>query len=87
MREDGLIGQDRHEDYIRALAFELPPAHERPAAAERLAQLVVEADHHLATGFLSTSLLLPSLDAHGYAETAYRVVMQTTTPSLLHQVE
>lgn len=87
VREDGLIGQNRQEDYIRALAFELLPAHERPAAAERLAQLVAEADHHLATGFLSTSLLLPTLGAHGYAETAYRVLMQTTTPSWLHQVE
>lgn len=69
-----------------ALRFGLSPAAEQPAVAERLAVLVAEAGDHLATGFLGTPLLLPSLAEHGYLDAAYRVLLQTTPPSWLYPV-
>ncbi len=79
------IGDDKQDDYVRALAFDLlPPAHRAPAAA-RLAQLVETAGFHLGTGFLSTPMLLATLVEAGYTDTAYRVLQQTTTPSWLAQ--
>ncbi|MFT4030113.1 MAG: family 78 glycoside hydrolase catalytic domain [Protaetiibacter sp.] len=80
------IGDDKQDDYVRALAFELleDPARER--AAERLAELVEAAGFHLGTGFLSTPMLLPALVDAGYPEHAMRILLQDTTPSWLAQI-
>ncbi|AFR49449.1 alpha-L-rhamnosidase [Gordonia sp. KTR9] len=83
---DGRIGIDRQDDYVRALAFGLLDEQERPAAAARLAGLVIAADYHLGTGFLSTPMLLDTLRDNGYADVAYRLLLQETTPSWLDQV-
>jgi len=81
------IGDDKQDDYVRGLAFELLLPSERPAAAARLAELVEQADYHLGTGFLSTPMLLGTLADAGYAEHAFRILMQTTAPSWLGQIE
>lgn len=64
-----------------ALAFDVLPAPDRQAAADRLARDVVERDHHLSTGALATKYLLPQLTRYGHVETAVRVATQTTFPS------
>jgi alpha-L-rhamnosidase len=87
IRTDGRIGQDRQDDYVRALAFDLLDVHEQPAAVERLVALIEANDHHLDTGFLSTPMLLPTLARHGRADVAYRLLLQTTNPSWLGQIE
>jgi alpha-L-rhamnosidase len=81
------IGDDRQDDYVRALAFDLLPEGQRGAAAGRLAELVEAKDYHLGTGFLSTPLLLPVLARFGRPDLAYRLLLQDTSPSWLHQVE
>lgn len=80
------IGEDRQDDYVRALAFDLLPEPERPRAAARLVELIEAKDDHLDTGFLSTSMLLPVLCAHGRPDVAYRLLMQDTAPSWLFPV-
>jgi alpha-L-rhamnosidase len=59
VREDGTLAVQTQASHVRALAFGLVPSESRPAVASRLAGLVAEAGGHLATGFLSTSYLLP----------------------------
>jgi alpha-L-rhamnosidase len=81
------IGDDKQDDYVRALAFELLLPEQRAAAVDRLVELVVAADHHLGTGFLSTPMLLSVLADNGRADVAYRVLLQTTQPSWLGQIE
>jgi len=81
------IGEDKQDDYVRALAFDLLPPEQRQPAADRLAELVRDAGFHLGTGFLSTPMLLPALADSGHADVAFRVLMQTASPSWLHQVE
>ncbi|WP_394941446.1 family 78 glycoside hydrolase catalytic domain [Psychromicrobium sp. YIM B11713] len=81
------IGEDKQDEYVRALAFDLLLPEQRSAAVQRLVQLITEADDHLGTGFLSTPLLLSTLADEGYSEVAYRILLQTTVPSWLGQIE
>ncbi|MFF5965129.1 family 78 glycoside hydrolase catalytic domain [Streptomyces collinus] len=81
------IGEDKQDDYVRALAFGLLPDEQRPAAAARLVELIEEAGDHLGTGFLSTPMLLPTLVDAGRADVALRLLFQTSSPSWLAQIE
>ncbi|MBI4900175.1 MAG: alpha-L-rhamnosidase, partial [Actinobacteria bacterium] len=88
VRSDGArIGEDKQDDYVRALAFDLLLVEERALAAGRLVELIDHAEGHLGTGFLSTSLLLPVLVDAGHPDVAYRLLFQTTQPSWLAQIE
>jgi alpha-L-rhamnosidase len=80
------IGDDKQDDYVRALAFDLLTPEQRPRAAARLVELVELAGFHLGTGFLSTPMLLDTLVDAGHEDIAYRVLLQTTAPSWLDQV-
>ncbi|MFF5967914.1 family 78 glycoside hydrolase catalytic domain [Streptomyces collinus] len=86
-RGGSLIGEDKQDDYVRALAFDLLPKEQRAAAATRLVELIEQAGDHLGTGFLSTPMLLPTLVAAGHADVARRLLFQTTSPSWLAQIE
>jgi alpha-L-rhamnosidase len=87
VRDDDRIGEDRQDDYVRALAFDLLPPEARPAAVARLAELVEANGCHLDTGFLSTPMLLDVLVRGSRADLAVRLLLQTTNPSWLHQIE
>lgn len=81
------VGDDKQDDYVRALAFDLLPENQRGAALARLVELIEANGDHLATGFLSTPMLLPVLTRFGRADVAYRLLLQRTSPSWLYQVE
>lgn len=87
VRPDGRIGDDRQDDYVRALTFELLPPQQRQAAFDRLVRLIEAAGDHLDTGFLSTPMLLPLLAEYGRPDLSYRLLMQTSNPSWLYQIE
>ena len=84
---DDRIGDDKQDDYVRALAFDLLTPEQRPHALKRLVELIAAAGDHLGTGFLSTPLLLPTLAANGRQDIAYRLLLQTSSPSWLYQIE
>lgn len=84
---DGQIGTGLQDDYVRALAFDLLPDKDRLSALSRLLKLIEKSEDHLATGFLSTPMLLPVLARFGRADVAYRLLLQTTAPSWLGMVE
>lgn len=44
-------------------------------------------DYHLNTGFLSTPFLCKVLSEHGYADTAYRLLLQDICPGWLYAVK
>ncbi|KAH4918501.1 hypothetical protein HBI57_206910 [Parastagonospora nodorum] len=81
------IAEDYQDDYVRALAFNLIEPEQKPAALERLVELIAQAGYHLKTGFMSTGLLLPVLAKYGRADIAYRLLMQDTMPSWLYLVQ
>jgi alpha-L-rhamnosidase len=86
IQEDGSILGDRQAPNVRVLAFGLADEARKQAVADRLAQLVVEKDYHLNTGFLSTPFILPVLAEHGYTDIAFRLLEQETCPSWLYAV-
>jgi alpha-L-rhamnosidase len=87
LRDDGRrIGDDKQDDYVRAIAFDLLSTEEKKLAIDRLAQLIEKADFHVGTGFLSTTLLLPVLADNGRADLAFRLLFQETHPSWLYMV-
>lgn len=87
VRADGSIGADKQDDYVRAIAFGLLDEHEVPAALGRLLAKIEGNGHHLGTGFLSTPMLLEVLADHGHEDVVWRLLLQTSNPSWLHQVE
>jgi alpha-L-rhamnosidase len=73
-----------------ALAIEFglaPDDASRQHLGDALAQLVRDADDHLATGFLGTPLLLPALTRTGHLDVAYDLLHQDTCPSWLYPVK
>src|SRR5699024_3011795 len=80
------IADDHQDDYVRGLAFDLLESEQRPAAADRLVELITANGDHLATGFLSTPLLLHTLVDAGHSDIAYRALMQQSSPSWLAQI-
>jgi alpha-L-rhamnosidase len=83
----GRLTPDTQANHVRALAFDLVPTDTRPLVAQRLVELIDEADHHLATGFLSTPYLLPVLADTGHLDVAYALLFQDSEPSWLVMVD
>ncbi len=54
---------------------------EIPKAAAHLAELVKEKDYHLDCGILGTKYIFSSLSENGYADVAYRMVVNPAMPS------
>ena len=85
--DNGKITSDRQCEYVRAIAFALLGEEESQAAADTLNRMVVENGYHLNTGFLSTPFLCEVLAKYGYADTAYKLLLQDTAPSWLYEVK
>ena len=85
-RPDGRLIPDTQATYVRALAFDLLPEAQRPAAARRLAELIRANDYHIGTGFLATPDLCHVLTQFGYLDEAYRLLLQEEQPSWLYPV-
>ncbi|GMK39125.1 alfa-L-rhamnosidase [Paenibacillus sp. CCS19] len=87
IQENGLLLDGRQAPNVRTLAFDLAEEDKRQAVADKLAQLVMEQDYHLNTGFLSTPFILHVLADHGHEDIAYRLLEQDTCPSWLYAVQ
>ena len=83
---DGRLTAETQTAYAMALGFGLLPPEARPAAGDRLADLVKAADTHLATGFLGTPLVMPALSDNGHHELACQLLQQDSYPSWLFEV-
>ena len=85
--KNGVITSKRQAEFVRPIAFGLLEEAESQAAADRLAELVARNGYHLNTGFLSTPFLCRVLSDYGHTDTAYRLLLQDTTPSWLYPVK
>jgi alpha-L-rhamnosidase len=72
---------DTQTTYVLALHMNLLPEAMRPLAAKRLVDLIAANGWRLGTGFLGTPYLLESLADTGYADVAYRLLLNTEYPS------
>lgn len=83
----GNLLKDFQTGYVLPLYFDMEQGENRKTMAANLNRLVAEKDYHLSTGFTGTPYLLFALADNGYADTAYRVLMQDTCPSWLYCVK
>jgi alpha-L-rhamnosidase len=78
---------DTQAGYVLALHMNLLPDELRAKAAKKLVDKI-EANHGLlGTGFLGTPYLLEELTKAGYAEEAYKLLLNTEYPSWGYQLE
>ncbi len=81
INEDGSIDCWLQSAYTLGLAFDLYPENLKEAGASCLNSAVEFNEYHLNTGFVATPHLLQTLCDYGYADTAYKMIQQTTYPS------
>jgi len=84
---NGLISSDTQTAYVLALQFDMLPESLRQQAAARLVANIHRYNNHLTTGFLGTPYLCHVLSRFGYADVAYRLLLQDTYPSWLYPVK
>jgi alpha-L-rhamnosidase len=80
---DGRLTSDAATAYALAIRFDLV---DPGPAGERLAELVAEEGHRIATGFVGTPFVCGALVDTGHVEDAYRLLLQTESPSWLYPV-
>ena len=85
--ENGDIHSERQCQYIRPIKFGLLPEEKEKTAADRLRQLVENSGYHLNTGFLTTPDICGILAEHGFADDAYRLLLQEDMPGWLYSVK
>jgi alpha-L-rhamnosidase len=74
------LSSETQTAYLLALAFDLLPEADRPAAVEQLIHLIEAADGHLRTGFVGTPLLNRVLTRFGHTDLAYSILLKETYP-------
>ena len=83
----GRIMCDSQAAYASALRFDLlPSAAQREHAGARLAAIVQQADHAIATGFVGTQIICDALCATGNAADAYGMLLREQMPSWLYPI-
>jgi alpha-L-rhamnosidase len=82
----GLIADLSPTAYALAICFGLLDPDQEAKAGARLAQLVAQAHHRIATGFAGTPYVTEALSRTGHLETAYELLLQTECPSFLYPV-
>jgi len=78
---DGRIKGNTQTCYVLALWFDLLPKDNRDAATRFLVADIKSRDIHLSTGFVGTSVLMPTLSATGNTPIAYKLLLNDTFPS------
>jgi alpha-L-rhamnosidase len=84
---NGLISSDTQTAYALALTFDMLPENLREQAAGRLANNITRYGNHLTTGFLGTPYLCFALSRFGYADVAYKLLLQESYPSWLYPIK
>lgn len=85
--KNGKLKKEFQTGYVLPLYFNMTSDNEAKRMAENLNRLVVEKDYHLSTGFTGTPYLLFALADNGYADTAYKLLLQDTSPSWLYCIK
>jgi alpha-L-rhamnosidase len=78
---DGRIKGNTQTCYVMALWFDLLPAEKRAVAIKYLVDDIMSRNTHLSTGFVGTSVLMPTLSATGNTPLAYKLLLNETFPS------
>ncbi|MGJ3402403.1 family 78 glycoside hydrolase catalytic domain [Glutamicibacter sp. Je.9.36] len=86
VQDDGTITSDCTTVYTLAICFGLLNTQADAAAGRRLAELVREAKYRISTGFAGTPYINRALTQTGHIDEAYRLLLETESPSWLYPV-
>ncbi len=84
--DDGTVRSDAQTVYALAIVFGLLDEPVRQRAGDRLAALVADSGYRISTGFAGTPFVTDALTATGHLDDAYRMLLQTESPSWLYSV-
>jgi len=84
--DGGTITSDCTTVYALAIVFGILDEDDRAFAGARLAELVAQAGHRISTGFAGTPFVTAALSQTGHLDDAYRLLLQTESPSWLYAV-
>ena len=83
---EGRLVSETQTAYVLALYFGLLDRDETDQAIATLVRDIEARNWHLSTGFVGTPYLLPVLTNYGRLDVAYRLLLQTTSPSWLYPI-
>ncbi len=86
-RKDGRLKKEFQTAYVLPLAFELAHGAREKTMANRLAEMVKDADYSPRTGFPGTPYLLFALADHGEKEAAFQTLLSESCPGWLYAVK
>lgn len=84
--KSGTLDTDRQAKLVRPLALGLLDGAEQEYARKRLCEAIENRNYHVATGFLSTVFLLPTLTEAGQTKLAYKMLENTEKPGWLGEI-
>ncbi|QCT01496.1 alpha-l-rhamnosidase [Paenibacillus algicola] len=83
---NGRLISNTQTAHVLALMFDVVKVKDRQRVADALAQLIIENNVHLTTGFVGTPYLCHVLSRFGYDHLAYQLVFQKEFPSWLYAI-
>ena len=84
--ESGRLVNESATAYALAIMFGILDSAQEQRAGDRLAAIVAESGHRIATGFAGTPLITDALSSTGNLDVAYALLKQTESPSFLYPV-
>ncbi|WP_435106236.1 glycoside hydrolase family 78 protein [Nocardiopsis synnemataformans] len=82
----GRVTNESATAYALAIVFGILDEAQLPVAGRRLAQIVSAAGYTIQTGFAGTPAVTDALTLTGHTDAAYRLLLQTRSPSFLYPV-
>jgi alpha-L-rhamnosidase len=83
----GKLKNEFQTAYVLPLYFDIFPAEQKKTAVENLVKLIERNDYRVGTGFPGTPYILFALADNGYADVAYKMLLNAECPSWLYEVE
>lgn len=84
---NGKLKQEFQTAYVLPLQFNIFSGNDRREAAKNLVDLVERNDYCIGTGFPGTPYILFALADNGYADAAYKMLLNEKCPSWLYEVK
>ena len=82
----GRVVNESATAYALAIMFDILDESQKDKAGQRLAEIVEASGYTIATGFAGTPLVTDALSGTGHIDAAYKLLLQTKSPSFLYPV-
>ena len=82
----GRLVSEAVTSYALAIMFDTLDPEQKARAGDRLAEMVEEEGFRISTGFAGTPLVTDALTTTGHLKEAYKLLLQTESPSFLYPV-